>query len=108
MTCKDCMHYEACCTFDEFEEKPSGKDIKKWCGLFRDKNIFVELPFVAMIEQTLTNGKFSRKRGEQRYNGRYAVVYVDKSKWGTPLIDICGEVSYNREEAEQRLKEIKK
>ena len=39
---------------------------------------------------------------DQKFNGRYAVVYTDKKKWASPLIDICG-TQYNREEAEERM-----
>ena len=61
----------------------------------------VELPFVAMVEQSLQDGKM-KPMGDQKHNGRYAVVYVDHNKWKSPLIDICGN-PYNREEAENRM-----
>ena len=61
----------------------------------------VELPFVAMVEQSLQDGKM-KPMGDQKHNGRYAVVYVDHNKWKSPLIDICGK-PYNREEAEKRM-----
>ena len=61
----------------------------------------LELPFVAMVEQSLQDGKM-KPLGDQKHNGRYAVVYVDRNKWKSPLIDICGK-PYNREEAENRM-----
>ena len=61
----------------------------------------VKLPFVAMVEQSLQDGKM-KPMGDQKHNGRYAVVYVDHNKWKSPLIDICGK-PYNREEAENRM-----
>ena len=61
----------------------------------------LELPFVAMVEQSLQDGKM-KPMGDQKHNGRYAVVYVDHNKWKSPLIDICGN-PYNREEAENRM-----
>lgn len=61
----------------------------------------VELPFVAMVEQSMQNGKM-KPMGDQKHNGRYAVVYVDRNKWKSPLIDICGK-PYQREEAEIRM-----
>ena len=60
-----------------------------------------ELPFVAMVEQSLQDGKM-KPMGDQKHNGRYAVVYVDHNKWKSPLIDICGK-PYDREEAEARM-----
>nr|DAG79061.1 MAG TPA: hypothetical protein [Caudoviricetes sp.] len=62
-------------------------------------------PFVAMIEQSLSGGEMKPQR-DQRFNGRYAVVYFDPKKWYSPLIDICG-TPYNREEAEERMKVLK-
>ena len=61
----------------------------------------LELPFVAMVEQSLQDGKM-KPMGDQKHNGRYAVVYVDHNKWKSPLIDICGK-PYLREEAEARM-----
>lgn len=61
-------------------------------------------PFIAMVEQSLTGGEMKPAR-DQRFNGRYAVVYFDKTKWASPLIDICGK-PYDREEAEARMKAI--
>ena len=60
-----------------------------------------EVPFVAMVEQSLQDGKM-KPMGDQKHNGRYAVVYVDHNKWKSPLIDICGK-PYNGEEAENRM-----
>lgn len=57
-------------------------------------------PFVAMVEQSLMNGEMKPER-DQRFNGRYAVVYFDPEKWKVPLIDICG-APYNRDEADER------
>lgn len=65
----------------------------------------LELPFVAMVEQSLQDGKM-KPMGDQKHNGRYAVVYVDHNKWKSPLIDICGK-PYNREEAENRMAALK-
>ena len=62
-------------------------------------------PFVAMIEQSLSGGEMKPQR-DQRFNGRYAVVYFDPKKWSSPLIDICG-TPYNRGEAEERMKVLK-
>lgn len=61
-------------------------------------------PFVAMVEQSLMNGEMKPER-DQRFNGRYAVVYFDPEKWKVPLIDICG-APYNKEEAEQRAQQL--
>lgn len=61
-------------------------------------------PFVAMVEQSLMNGEMKPER-DQRFNGRYAVVYFDPEKWKVPLVDICG-APYNKEEAEQRAQQL--
>ena len=66
-------------------------------------NGVIVLPFVAMVERHIKNGKFDKRY--TNHNGKYAVVYMDKSKWGSPLIDIC-EKHYNREEAEKALERM--
>ncbi len=69
----------------------------------RDGRCFIA-PFVAMVEQSLTGGEMKPQR-DQRFNGRYAVVYFDKEKWAFPLIDICWK-HYDRKEAEERMKAL--
>lgn len=64
----------------------------------------VTLPFIAMVERSLLGGKMAPNK-DQRFNGRYAVVYIDKKKWSTPLIDICGP-HYDLTEVESRLAEL--
>lgn len=61
-------------------------------------------PFVAMVEQSLMNGEMKPNK-DQRFNGRYAVVYFNPEKWAVPLIDICG-TPYNRDEAEKRAQQL--
>lgn len=112
MNCKDCYHCDVChlrislnMDYDEVKDKPI-TEMEKRCEYFKDKSRIIELPFIAMIEQYIVNGKFADNIYLQKFNGRYATVYIDKNKWGTPLIDICGKSSYNTEEAEARLKEL--
>lgn len=99
MTCKDCFHYEIC------NEFIAADLLQLPCSKFKSKSKIVELPFIAMIEQHLVNGKFENSNIQNK-NGMYAVVYMDKSKYGIPLIDVCGKSPYNGEEAEARLKEL--
>ena len=61
-------------------------------------------PFVAMVEQSLMNGEMKPNK-DQRFNGRYAVVYCKPQRWATPLIDICG-TPYTRDEAEERAQQL--
>ncbi len=63
----------------------------------------VELPLVAMVEQSMQDGKMKPQK-DQKFNGRYAVVYKSE-RWGCPLIDICG-AHYNPEQAEARRAEL--
>lgn len=60
-------------------------------------------PCVAMVEQFIKDGEFDRKR--TAHNGRIAVVYVDKSKWNSPLIDIT-EQFYNTDKAIERIQAL--
>lgn len=80
------------------------KRIRELAQADREGRCFIG-PFIAMIEQSLSGGKMKPQR-DQRFNGRYAVVYFDPKKWSSPLIDICG-TPYNREEAEERMKVLK-
>lgn len=68
----------------------------------------VELPCIAMIEQGIVDGKFKPTKEAQQFNGRHAVVYIDKSKYKIPLIDICWNnySKYDHYAAEARLKEL--
>ena len=68
-------------------------------------NGVIVTPCVAMVERFIKDGKFDSKH--TAHNGRYAVVYVDRSKWGCPLIDIT-EQFYNAEKAEAAIKERSK
>ena len=62
-------------------------------------------PCFAMVEQFIKDGKFDKKH--TAHNGRFAVVYIDESKWkGCPLIDIT-EQFYNTEKAEERIQVLK-
>ena len=81
-------------------QRKTWERLKKYEDAEQDGRL-VELPFVAMVEQSLQDGKM-KPMGDQKHNGRYAVVYVDHNKWKSPLIDICGN-PYNREEAENRM-----
>ncbi|WP_370812681.1 hypothetical protein [Butyricicoccus pullicaecorum] len=63
-------------------------------------------PFVAMVEQSLMNGEMKPNK-DQRFNGRYAVVYCKPQRWATPLIDVCG-TPYNINEAEKRVQQLSK
>lgn len=65
----------------------------------------VQMPFVAMVEQSMQGGKMKPEK-DQHFNGRYAAVY-HSPRWGCPLIDICG-TPYNSEQALKRVSVLKK
>ena len=67
-------------------------------------NGVIVTPCIAMVERFIKDGEFDRKR--TAHNGRMAVVYIDKSKWNSPLIDIT-EQFYNTDKAEERIKALK-
>lgn len=73
------------------------------------KGEYLELPCIAMIEQGLVDGKMKQSQEAQGFNGRYSVVYMDKTKCKIPLIDVCwskeGKCRYA--EAERRLAELR-
>ncbi len=111
MTCKDCLHYKACKDMYggvadkdyytlEFDEKDYGR---LRCTNFTARSEWVHLPCVAMVEQFIKDGKFDRRK--TAHNGRIAVVYIDKKKWNSPLIDIT-EQFYNTDKAQERIKAL--
>lgn len=65
----------------------------------------VQMPFIAMVEQSMQGGKMKPEK-DQHFNGRYAAVYPSP-RWGCPLIDICG-TPYNSEQALKRVSVLKK
>ena len=73
------------------------------CENFIDRSEWVHLPCVAMVEQFIKDGKFDRRK--TAHNGRIAVVYLDKKKWNSPLIDIT-EQFYNTDKAQERIKAL--
>lgn len=46
MTCKDCLHYELCDTqaFNGFNKNFEPEKDWKYCGVFKDKSKYIELP----------------------------------------------------------------
>ena len=99
MTCKDCLHYEVC-NYHICEE--TDMTVAE-CTHFTGTSEWVHLPFVAMVEQFIKDGKFDRRK--TAHNGRIAVVYIDKKKWNSPLIDIT-EQFYNTDKAQERIKAL--
>ena len=98
MTCKDCLHYERCKKLGIFNV-----ETLLVCEDFADHSEWVHLPCVAMVEQFIKDGKFDRRK--TAHNGRIAVVYIDKKKWNSPLIDIT-EQFYNTDKAQERIKAL--
>lgn len=67
-------------------------------------NGVIVTPCVAMVEQFIKDGKFDKKH--TAHNGRFAVVYRDKTKSNYTLIDIT-EQFYDTEKANERIKALK-
>lgn len=67
-------------------------------------NGVIVTPCCAMVEQFIKDGKFDKKH--TAHNGKYAVVYIDKTKWHSPLIDITDQF-YSAEKAIERIRALK-
>jgi hypothetical protein len=110
MTCKDCLHYEAC---DE-QKKINYKLSKSVCKRFKDKSRFIELPCrvgdvvyditlgnakkqkvisIAVLKSSVTNSLFI-------HCGNYRNAILTHG-----LTDFGKTVFLSREEAEKALKE---
>lgn len=104
MNCRDCLHFKACYEMaaangaEEFNTLFANK-----CEDFTARSEWVHLPCVAMVEQFIKDGKFDRRK--TAHNGRIAVVYIDKKKRNSPLIDIT-EQFYNTDKAQERIKAL--
>ena len=110
MICDNCIHFERCKSILFKNENDIGyksvcdySDAESCCH-FKDRNNFIEIPFIAMIEQEIKDGKFNIRRTNR--NGAMAVVYIDKKKWNKPLIDITSQY-YKTDESEQRILQLK-
>ena len=112
MTCKNCLHYEACkgtyytakgCDNIALYDFGGEMYADSGCEDFTERSGWVHLPCVAMVEQFIKDGKFDRRK--TAHNGRIAVVYIDKKKWNSPLIDIT-EQFYNTDKAQERIKAL--
>ena len=113
-TCKDCIHHNLCdaneCLkvvtdiIDDSINYVYSDNAQNRCAFFKNKENFVELPCVAMVEQFIKDGKSDRRY--YAHNGKYAVVYIDKSKWQIPLIDIT-ESFYDSGKALERIQALK-
>lgn len=69
------------------------------------ENGVIVTPCAAMVEQFIKDGKFDKRI--TAHNGKYAVVYIDKTKWSScPLLDIT-EQHYNTEKALERIQDLK-
>ena len=84
---------------DNLLETPTENFIEFLADYLIQNGILVT-PCVAMVEQFIKDNKFDTKNNI--HNGKYAVVYIDKSKWNCPLIDIT-EQYYNDEKALKRI-----
>lgn len=116
MTCKDCVHYEACkewCSgIDEYID-PERKENQEPCKHFKDKNLFVELPCkVGDILYEITERRI--KSHWVKCIVRRVVLRIEvglngyiSAKCGTtisvPLQNIGKTVFLTREEAEKAL-----
>ena len=120
MTCKDCVHYEVCCSWaahrfveDSFES----------CTHFKPKSRFVELPCevgstVYSISPVLYIGLSFNEFVKKKANGELVKVYETEAtlpeiaEWITP--DCFGRIKWgtqvflSREEAEKALAERSK
>ena len=118
MTCKDCIHYEAC--HDMYYEEhatrhfdPEKHNAEKECGYFKDRSRFVELPCkvgdtVFVVEEIAEERKIIKDHVETISIGYYAdgvnIYQFDGIKTDGYFEDFGKTVFLTREEAEQALK----
>ncbi len=124
MTCKDCIHYDMCKRIDyimDFRNMSLEEAVQAMCRNFKDKSKYIELPCkvedeVYVIKNNVISTKdvvYHKKicsRIEEQ-NEEYWHC-VDKNRISINTItfypeDVGKTVFLTKEEAEQRLKELK-
>lgn len=128
MTCKDCLCSDVCIeTRDQIQmlAYQSRNDVEKVCSNFKDKTRFVELPcenwleitfgdedvFYGIEEETISEINVYNEERISWYDGWRTVVIKGFDENGNYLEfspeDIGKTVFLTREEAEEKLKEMK-
>lgn len=109
MTCKDCIHYEVCC--DEYELAHAEN-----CNNFKDKSKYIELPnveigqvlfYVDKYTKSVESDIVSKLTWEETYLGVDTGIWSENYGFSEFFSDIGKTVFLTREEAEQKLKELK-
>ena len=102
MTCKDCIHYEEVCEYNNaaLDDKP--------CAAFKDRSRFVELPAAHWIRHTPDKNIMQEfhKQGIGRGMSENSIFWTCSNcgGWGTLIYKYCPHCGAKIEEAEQALK----
>lgn len=120
MTCKDCIHYEACGVYvnaDRF------KDVEKYCKEFEDKILYIKLPCKVGDELWITENPYTFLPLKKPVNGEVVSLWYNERGtyirvlFDTKKINGCRDyfvdklgkqLHLTREEAEAALKEREK
>ena len=102
MTCKDCIHYEEVCEYNNaaLDDKP--------CAAFKDRSRFVELPAAHWIRHTPDKNIMQEfhKQGIGRGMSENSIFWTCSNcgGWGNLNFNYCPSCGAKIEEAEQALK----
>ena len=110
MTCKDCIHYEAC--HDMYYEEhatrhfdPEKHNAEKECGYFKDRSRFVELPCkVGDTVYIALNGYGVLKDTVKEFRITSRRIWIRPEEFGMDCL-LENMAFLTREAAEQALKE---
>ena len=107
MTCKDCIHYEACKNLYEIHgDGLSGES--HVCDYFADRSRFVELPTAHWIRHTPDKNIMQEfhKQGIGRGMSENSIFWTCSNcgGWGNLSFNYCPSCGAEIEEAEQALK----
>ena len=127
MTCKDCIHYEACCHWTEEEHGAMEMTTtEQGCNYFKDKSKFIELPCKVGDTVYYINDFYDDSITIQEFIVESLHITADKDKLGRkkqsfalardilycflpkriPFTQFCKTVFLTREEAEKALKDV--
>lgn len=125
MTCKDCIHYDACCKIGgKLQEHYMNKCNDVECDCFKDKSRFIELPCKVgdIVYRVIPkcdpdfgicpfDGGYGISRCRKDESGKYrnkCDVYIEEIPFSLYVLNNIGKTVFlTREEAEKKLQEDK-
>lgn len=114
MTCKNCLHCNVCAINGIDIDNTSFKK-ELCCGEFKDKSKIIELPdveigqklfFIDRYTKQIDSDEVSKLSFEINELGTYTGIWSENNKFSVFFSDMGKIIFTNKEEAEEKLKEV--